>query len=152
LGGNVPAHTAKAATTTIPIFFDVGEDQVKADLVASIARPGDSLTRVNFLIVEWAAKRMEALHEMVPAAIRVASLVDPTSAATADSTLRDVEAAARTMGLQIHVLYASTGREIEAANRAGRELYRFSGRPVIGSTVPQATLYPQVRQRSCVFG
>jgi putative ABC transport system substrate-binding protein len=115
LGGNNPALAAKAASTTIPIVFDVGDDPVKLGLVASIARPGGNLTGINFLTVELAAKRLEVLHELVPGAVRIAVLVDPAGAATAESTLRDVDAAARTMGLQIHVLYASTSREIEAA-------------------------------------
>ena len=113
-GSPVPALAAKAATTTIPIVFAVSQDPVKFDLVASLARPGGNLTGVNFLTGELTAKRLEVLHELVPAAARVAVLVNPTSP-IANTTARDVEPAARAMGLQIQVLNASTSREIEAA-------------------------------------
>jgi putative ABC transport system substrate-binding protein len=114
-GGNIPALAAKAATTTIPIVFDVGEDPVRLGLVASLARPGGNLTGINFFTTELAAKRLELLRELVPSAIRIAVLVDPASATTTESTLRDVEAAGRAMGLQIQVLTASTSAEINAA-------------------------------------
>jgi putative ABC transport system substrate-binding protein len=106
---------AKAATTTIPIVFDVGEDPVRLGLVASLARPGGNLTGINFFTVELAAKRLELLRELVPGAIRIAVLVDPTFATTTESTLRDVETAGRAMGLQLQVLTASTSGEINAA-------------------------------------
>jgi putative ABC transport system substrate-binding protein len=114
-GAPPSAFTAKAATTTIPIVFGVAEDPVRLGLVASLARPGGNLTGINFLSTELAAKRLELLRELVPAASRVAVLVDPNNAAGTESTLRDVEPAARAMGLQIHVLNASTIREIDAA-------------------------------------
>ena len=114
-GGAPAAFAAKAATTTIPIVFVVGEDPVRLGLVASLARPGGNLTGINFFSGELAAKRLELLRELVPAAARVAVLVNPANAATTESTLRDVEAAARAMGLQIQVLNASTSREIDAA-------------------------------------
>jgi putative ABC transport system substrate-binding protein len=110
-----PAFAAKAATTTIPIVFLVGEDPVKLGLVASLARPGGNLTGINFYNAELAAKRLELLRELVPAAIRVAVLANPVDAASAEANLRDVNAAARAMGLQIEVLNASTSREIDAA-------------------------------------
>ena len=106
---------AKAATTTIPIVFIVGEDPVRLGLVASLARPGGNLTGINFFIGELAAKRLELLRELVPAATRVAVLVNPANATNAETTVRDVEAAARAIGLQIQVLNASTSREIDAA-------------------------------------
>ena len=115
IGGAAAALAAKAATTTIPIVFTVGEDPVRLGLVASLARPGGNLTGINFFTGELAAKRLELLRELVPAATRVAVLVNPANAATAEATLRDVEAAARAMGLQIQVLNASTSREIDAA-------------------------------------
>jgi ABC-type uncharacterized transport system substrate-binding protein len=109
------ARAAKAATTTIPIVFVVAEDPVRLGLVASLARPGGNLTGINFLSTELAAKRLELLRELVPGAARVAVLVNPDNATTAESTLRGMEPAARAMGLQIHVLNASTIREIDAA-------------------------------------
>ena len=113
--GTAPAIAAKAATTTIPVVFMVGEDPVRLGLVASLARPGGNLTGVNMLNVELAAKRLELLRELVPEAARIAVLVNPTNAANAESTLRDVQLAARAMGLQAQVLNASTGPEIDAA-------------------------------------
>jgi putative ABC transport system substrate-binding protein len=114
-GGNNSALAAKAATTTVPIVFDVGGDPVKLGLVTSLARPGGNLTGINFFITELAAKRLELLHELMPGAIRIAVLVDPADALTTESTLRDLEAAARAERLQVQVLNASTSREIEAA-------------------------------------
>jgi putative ABC transport system substrate-binding protein len=114
-GGPAPAFAAKAATTTIPIVFVAGEDPVKLGLVASLARPGGNLTGVNLVISELTAKRLGLLRELVPGAARVAVLVNPANTANAETTLRDVEPAARAMGLQIQVLKASTSREIETA-------------------------------------
>ena len=114
--GGVPSLlAAKAASTTIPIVFIVAEDPVKLGLVASLARPGGNLTGINFFGAELTAKRLELLRELVPAATRIAVLVDPANAASTESTLRDVEAAARAMGLQIQVFKASTSREVDAA-------------------------------------
>ena len=115
VGGNTSVFAAKAATTTVPIVFDVGEDPVRLGLVASLARPGGNLTGINFFTAELAAKRLELLRELVPGAIRIAVLVDPAGPTTTESTLRDIEAAARAMRLQIQILNASTSREIEAA-------------------------------------
>jgi putative ABC transport system substrate-binding protein len=114
-GGPAVAFAAKAATTTIPIVFGVAEDPVRLGLVASLARPDGNLTGINFFTGELAAKRLELLRVLVPAATRVAVLVNPTHATNTESTLRDVEPAARAMGLQIQVLNASTSREIDAA-------------------------------------
>jgi putative ABC transport system substrate-binding protein len=113
-GGIASASAAKSATTTIPIVFAIAEDPVRIGLVASLARPGGNLTGTNFFSAELAAKRLELLRELVPAATRVAVLVNPLGP-TPESTLRDVEVAARTMGLQIQVLNASTSREIDTA-------------------------------------
>jgi len=113
-GGNAATLVAKA-TTTIPIVFIVNEDPVRLGLVASLARPGGSLTGVNFLAGELAAKRLELLRKLVPMATRVAVLVNPANVTTAESTLRDVTPAARAMGLQILALKAGTSREIDAA-------------------------------------
>ena len=114
-GSPAVALAAKAATATIPIVFSVAEDPVKLGLVASFARPGGNLTGINFFTMELAAKRLELLRELVPAAVRVAVLVNPANAANTETTLKDVEAAARAMGLQIQILNASTSREIDAA-------------------------------------
>jgi ABC-type uncharacterized transport system substrate-binding protein len=113
--GAASALAAKVATTTIPIVFGVGDDPVKLGLVASLARPGGNLTGINYFNYELVAKRLEFLRELMPAAARVAVLVNPANAAGAETTLRDVHAAGRAMGLQIQVLNASTSREIEAA-------------------------------------
>ena len=95
---------AKAATTTIPIVFLIGDDPVKLGFVNSLARPGGNLTGINFFAAELAAKRFELLREIVPSATRVAVLVNPANVENTESTLRDVEAAAHTMGLQIRVI------------------------------------------------
>jgi len=111
----VAAVAAKAATTTIPIVFVVAEDPVGLGLVGSLARPAGNVTGVNFFVGELTAKRLELLRDVVPAAARVAVLVDPDNKAGTESTLRDVEPAARAMGLQIQVVRAGTVRDIDAA-------------------------------------
>jgi putative ABC transport system substrate-binding protein len=113
--GGAWALAAKAAITTIPIVFVAAEDPVRLGLVASLARPDGNLTGINIFIAELAAKRLELLRELVPGAVRVAALVNPANATTTETTLRDLEPAARAMGVQIQVLNASTSREIEAA-------------------------------------
>jgi putative tryptophan/tyrosine transport system substrate-binding protein len=106
---------ARTATTTIPIVFFVAADPVQLGLVNTPTRPGGNLTGVVNLNVEVAAKRLELLHELVPAATVVALLVNPTSAVLAETITRELEAAARTLGLEFHVLHASSEREIDAA-------------------------------------
>jgi ABC-type uncharacterized transport system substrate-binding protein len=113
--GIYAAQAAKAATTTIPIVFGVGEDPVRLGLVASLARPGGNLTGINFFITELAAKRLALLHELVPKAVRIAVLVNPANAPAIETALRDIPEAARALGLQIQFLKASTRSEIEAA-------------------------------------
>jgi len=116
------APAAKAATTTIPIAFIAAQDPVRLGLVASLARPGGNLTGINFFSSELAAKRLDLLHDLLPRAVRVAVLVNPADAANTASILRDVEAAARAIGLQVQVLNASTSREINAAfENVGRD-------------------------------
>ena len=112
---NASSLAVKAATTTIPIAFIVGGDPVKLGLVASLARPGGNATGINFFTTELVAKRLELVRELVPAATRVAVLVNPADAPVTESTLTDVDAAARTTGLQIQVFKARTSREINAA-------------------------------------
>jgi len=109
------AFAAKEATATIPIVFGMAQDPVKLGLVASLARPGGNLTGINFLLTEVAAKRLELLREMVPAAKRLAVLVNPAQATNTESTLQEVRAGAGAMGLQIRVLNVGTNREIDAA-------------------------------------
>jgi putative ABC transport system substrate-binding protein len=113
--GNYAAQVAKAATTTIPIVFGVGEDPVKLGLVASLARPGGNLTGVNFFGNEYDTKRLALLHELVPKAARIAVLVNPANVPATESALRNIPEAARAMGLQIQILRASTSSEVEAA-------------------------------------
>jgi putative ABC transport system substrate-binding protein len=114
-GGPAAAFAGKAATTTIPIVFIVPDDPVKLGLVASLARPGGNLTGINIFTAELAAKRLELLREMVPSVARIAVLVNPSNVGTTETTLKDVEAVARGMGLQMKVLRASTSRDIHAA-------------------------------------
>jgi ABC-type uncharacterized transport system substrate-binding protein len=114
-GGTIPALAAKAATTTIPIVFGVGDDPVRLGLVASLARPGGNATGINFFLGELTAKRLVLLHELVPAAARVAVLVNPANATRAESTIKDTDEAARALALQIKVFTASTSGEIQAA-------------------------------------
>jgi len=113
--GNLAALAAKAATTSIPIVFGVGEDPVKLGLVASLTRPGGNATGVYFFALEVTAKRLALLHELVPKAVRIAVLFNPTNTATMETTLREIQEAAQPVGLQLQILNASTSREIEAA-------------------------------------
>jgi ABC-type uncharacterized transport system substrate-binding protein len=116
VGGVASAVAAKSATTTIPIVFNIGDEPVKLGLVASLSRPGGNITGINFLTVEVATKRLELLRQLAPGAVQVALLVNPSNAAAStESTMRDVEAAARTMRMKINVLHASTSQEIAAA-------------------------------------
>ena len=114
-GGIPPALAAKAATTTIPIVFVVAEDPVRLGLVASLARPGGNLTGINFFSGELGAKQFGLLRELVPGAVRIGVLVNPTNPRPAEMLVPEVEAAARTTGLQIQIFNASTGREINGA-------------------------------------
>ena len=109
------AFAAKAATETIPIVFVIGEDPVRLGLVANLARPGGNLTGANFVSAELVAKRLALLRELVPAATRVAVLVNPANAMRAESALKELQAAAGAMGLQIEALNASTSSELNAA-------------------------------------
>ena len=109
------AFAVKAATTAMPIVFVAAEDPVKLDLVASLAQPGGNLIGINFFEVELSAKRLELLRELVPGAARVAVLVNPAEVTNTEAILKDVELAARAMGLQIQVLKATTSAEIDAA-------------------------------------
>jgi putative tryptophan/tyrosine transport system substrate-binding protein len=112
---SVPAiNAAKAATAAIPIVFQTAADPVAFGLVASLSRPGGNVTGATSLNVEVGAKRLELLHELVPRATVIALLVNPTSP-IAEAYSRDAQAAARTLGLQLNVLRASTEHEIDTA-------------------------------------
>jgi len=113
-GGAIAAQAAKTATTTIPVVFNMVEDPVSLGLVASLARPGGNMTGVSMLNAELTAKRLELLRELIPGAVRVAVLANPDNPAS-NETLKELEVAARTMGVQIRVLSARTGPEIDAA-------------------------------------
>ena len=105
---------AKAATTTIPIVFEIGFDPVRLGLVASLNRPGGNLTGVTQLNEEVAPKRLELLHELVPTATAIALLVNPAEPAVAENRTKVTMSAARTLGLKLHVLNASSDRDFES--------------------------------------
>jgi putative ABC transport system substrate-binding protein len=111
-GGSPAALAAKTASMTIPIVFQVGNDPVQTGLVASLNRPGGNLTGVNSLNGELMPKQLELLHEFVPKATIIAFLQNPTNPLT-ETQSRDIQAAARALGLQLHILYASTERDFD---------------------------------------
>jgi len=114
-GSNPAALAAKAATASIPIVFGVSFDPVRLGLGPRLGRPGGNATGINFFTNELGAKRFGLLHDMVPKAIRIAVLVNPTNASTAETTLKDVKEAAPIIGMQIQILNATTIGEIDAA-------------------------------------
>jgi putative ABC transport system substrate-binding protein len=129
-GGDPAAQAAKAATTTIPVVFVSGSDPVKVGLVASLNRPGGNITGIHLLLLGMGAKRLGLLHELVPAANPIGVLIN-SNFADAQTQLRDVEEAAKSLGLQLVVLKASTELEI---NGAFQELVqRRIGAVLIGS-------------------
>jgi putative ABC transport system substrate-binding protein len=113
-GTAAPALAAKAATSTIPIVFQTGSDPVKDGLVASLNRPGGNVTGVSRLSFALAPKRLELLHELVPKATAIAFLVNPANP-VAPSQIQEIREPARSLGLQFHVLEASSERQIEIA-------------------------------------
>jgi putative tryptophan/tyrosine transport system substrate-binding protein len=128
--GPPPLFAVKAATSTIPIVFVVGIDPVESGLVASLNRPGGNITGVALISAELAGKRLDLLHELMPTAALVALLVDPSNP-TSDPQTRNLQDAARSLGLALHVLRASTASEIDAAFDAIIELR--AGALVLGS-------------------
>jgi putative ABC transport system substrate-binding protein len=113
LAGVPSSRAAKAATTTIPIVFQGGFDPIELGLVASLSRPGGNITGVSTLNTELGPKRLELLHELVPAAKVVALLVNPTNP-NAEIQSRGMQAAARALGVEVHVLNATTERDFDA--------------------------------------
>jgi putative tryptophan/tyrosine transport system substrate-binding protein len=107
------AQAAKAATATIPIAFVAGFDPVEVGLVASLNRPGGNITGVSILDVELGPKRLELLHELVPRVTVIAVLVNPSDPARAETTSKELQAAARILRVQLHVLHASTERDFD---------------------------------------
>jgi putative ABC transport system substrate-binding protein len=117
----VAALAAKGATTTMPVVFEAGGDPVGLGLVASLSRPGGNLTGVSLLNVELGAKRLELLHEVIPAAKIVGLLVNPTSP-NASTLSKEVQAAADKLGIQLHLLHASAAGDFETAFATLRDL------------------------------
>jgi ABC-type uncharacterized transport system substrate-binding protein len=113
LVGTPATLAAKAATGTIPVVFQVGTDPVAAGLVASLARPGGNITGVTNLNTELGPKRLELLRELIPTAKTIALLVNPTSPFITENISRELQSAARTLGLQLHILNASTERDFD---------------------------------------
>ena len=113
--GTATALAAKAATTTIPIVFSAGTDPVQAGIVASLRRPGGSVTGVNYMAAELSAKRLGLLHELAPSAARIALLINPANPVPTQSIIKDTEEAAGALGRHIDVFKAETSREIETA-------------------------------------
>jgi putative ABC transport system substrate-binding protein len=128
--GVLTAQAAKAATTTIPIVFAAGADPVAFGLVASLSRPGGNLTGASALNVELGPKRLALLHELVPTAATIALIVNPSNP-NAETLARDLQAAARTLGLDLHVLHASADRDLDTVFAEMAKLH--AGGLVIGT-------------------
>ena len=113
--GGAATQAAKAATATIPIVFAIADDPVQLGLVASLVKPGGNVTGINIQNAAVVAKRLLLLHDVLPKAVRIAALVNPGNASVTESTTRELEKAAPTLGLQVHILPATTIGEIDAA-------------------------------------
>jgi putative ABC transport system substrate-binding protein len=132
--GSTPATlAAKAATPTIPIVFGIGSDPVESGLVASLNRPGGNVTGVAFLSTAILGKRVELLRELVPTATIMALLVNPANPTVVETYTKEVKAAAQTLGLQVHVLNASTERDLDAAFETCAQLR--AGALIVGADV-----------------
>jgi putative ABC transport system substrate-binding protein len=127
------AFAAKATTKTIPIVFEMGFDPVEVGLVASLNRPGGNLTGVTNSGVEVAPKQLELLHELVPMATSIALLVNPINRALTERLVRDTQAAAGKLGLQLHILHASADGDFDAVFAALKQLH--AGALMIGADV-----------------
>jgi putative tryptophan/tyrosine transport system substrate-binding protein len=112
-GGSPSAVAAKAATATIPIVFETATDPVRLGLVASLSRPGGNLTGVTNLNIEVGPKRLELLHELMPAATSIAILVNPSSPTVTEQFMRELQVAAPALGKQLHVLHANADRDLD---------------------------------------
>ena len=120
--GTPATLAAKAATSTIPIVFYIGVDPIEAGLVTSLARPGGNITGVTTLNAEVVPKRLQLVHELAPTATVIALLVNPTSPTLAETSMKEARVAAQTLGLQLHVLHASTERDLDEAFRTSVQL------------------------------
>ena len=120
--GTPATLAAKAATSTIPIVFYIGVDPIEAGLVTSLARPGGNITGVTNLNADLVPKRLQLVHELAPTATVIALLVNPTSPTLAETSMKEARVAAQTLGLQLHVLHASTERDLDEAFRTSVQL------------------------------
>jgi putative tryptophan/tyrosine transport system substrate-binding protein len=141
LTGAPAALAAKAATTTIPIIFEVADDPVRLGLVASLNRPGGNLTGLTSLNVEVAPKQWELLHEVIPAATIIALLVNPDSPTRTKSTTRDAQVATRRLGLRLHVLHATSERDFDRVFATFAQLQ--AGALVVG---PDSFFFSRIEQ------
>jgi putative tryptophan/tyrosine transport system substrate-binding protein len=115
IGGPNIALAAKAATTTIPIVFQIGVDPVEVGLVASLARPGGNITGVTSLNVDVGSKRLELMHMLVPQVTDMALFVNPTNPTNAANDAKEAQSAAGRIGVQLHVMQVSTKDDFNEA-------------------------------------
>ncbi len=144
--GTPSALSAKGATATIPISFLTAADPVLIGLVASLSRPDANLTGVASLAVELGPKQLELLHELVPAATTIALLVNPTTPTIAETLTRELQTAARTFGLRLHILHASTKRDFDTAFAA---LERLRAGALV---IPTDNFFNEREPTTCGFG
>jgi len=122
IGGPAQALAAKGATALVPIVFQVGIDPVELGLVKGLGHPGGNITGVTSMNLDVAAKRLEVLHELLPAATRVGLLVNPTNPVNAEKETKDLQQATQTLGLQLHVVHAGSERDFDAIFTTLRQL------------------------------
>jgi putative ABC transport system substrate-binding protein len=128
------AIAAKVATATIPIVFETGADPVQLGLVSNLSRPGGNLTGVTQTSVETMPKRLQVLHELVPAARVMALLVNPADANLSDAYIREAQVAARVLGVELHIVKASSETEFDGAFAKVKEL-RTEGLVISGGAL-----------------